>query len=166
MGGVNSAIIAYLKENKEVAIGVLRLEGLWGVSQREEEGWREQGFKEVSSSVQFICRFEERTYFPVALESSLILYPSLYKNNDTLFLCQVSCLAPLQLCSSSFVYYKVLNKYKNCKIRMDSCHFSFLIFLTFSCVCSLSCLYPIPLYMWSWLTIVCFGDWKKKTKYE
>lgn len=47
------------------------------------------------------------------------------------FLCLVSCLPLLWLCYSSFVYYKVLNKYKNCKIRMESVTliFNFSLFL-------------------------------------
>lgn len=85
----------------------------------------------------------QKNNFPIDLESSLNVYSSPFKmEKKKSRILQVSSLFSQMLLF--FVYYKVLNKYLKCKIRM-------LILLDFSLVLCLflSCLYPIPMYTWS-----------------
>lgn len=89
---------------------------------RRKEG---QGLEELGSGVQLLT--EKKNLF--SSRSRIFLNCLLF--TFTQFLCLVSRLPLLQLCYSSFVYYKVLNKYKNCKIRMEpvTLIFNFSLFL-------------------------------------
>lgn len=146
-GGIN--LIRFLSLRRGLLVE-LKIGGI-AKNRSEREGRRKRRAGTLKNSDQvFVSRSRRKTEKLFSSRSRIFLNRLLFtiKKIHTLCLCLVSCLLFLRLCYSSFVYYKVLNKYKNCKIRMESVTLIFLIF-SLSCVCSLSCLYPIPSYMWS-----------------